>query len=121
MDAEDSELVVRSKGGGLNAFNFIVQRYQSQVLNLSARIIGDRGRAKDVTQQNFTRHTAPLAGSEAAACVPGLCELPPMPAEIPFAGLDNDRSSRWMSLSKARRSSPRPPKPPRRNTPSAAS
>ena len=33
MDAEDSELVVRSKDGGLNAFNFIVQRYQSQVLN----------------------------------------------------------------------------------------
>ena len=43
MDAEDSELVVRSKDGGLNAFNFIVQRYQSQVLNLSARNIGDRG------------------------------------------------------------------------------
>ena len=53
MDAEDSELVVRSKDGGLNAFNFIVQRYQSQVLNLSARIIGDRGRAEDVTQQTF--------------------------------------------------------------------
>ena len=43
MDAEDSELVVRSKHGDLNAFNFIVQRYQSQVLNLSARNIGDRG------------------------------------------------------------------------------
>ena len=53
MDAEDSELVVRSKDGGLNAFNFIVQRYQSQVLNLAARIIGDRGRAEDVTQQTF--------------------------------------------------------------------
>jgi len=53
MDAEDSELVVRSKDGGLNAFNFIVQRYQSQVLNLSARIIGDRGRAEDVTQETF--------------------------------------------------------------------
>ena len=53
MDAEDSELVVRSKDGGLNAFNFIVQRYQSQVLNLSARIIGDRGRAEDVTQQTL--------------------------------------------------------------------
>ena len=53
MDAEDSELVVRSKDGGLNAFNFIVQRYQSQVLNLSARIIEDRGRAEDVTQQTF--------------------------------------------------------------------
>ena len=53
MDAEDSELVVRSKDGDLQAFNFIVQRYQSQVLNLSARIIGDRGRAEDVTQETF--------------------------------------------------------------------
>lgn len=53
MDAEDSELVVRSKDGDLHAFNFIVQRYQSQVLNLSARIIGDRGRAEDVTQETF--------------------------------------------------------------------
>ena len=53
MDAEDSDLVVRSKDGDLNAFNFIVQRYQSQVLNLSARILGDRGRAEDVTQETF--------------------------------------------------------------------
>ena len=53
MDAEDSELIVRSKDGDLQAFNFIVQRYQSQVLNLSARIIGDRGRAEDVTQETF--------------------------------------------------------------------
>ncbi len=53
MDAEDSELVVRSKDGDLHAFDFIVQRYQSQVLNLSARIIGDRGRAEDVTQETF--------------------------------------------------------------------
>ena len=53
MDAEDSGLVVRSKGGDLNAFNSIVQRYQSQVLNLSARILGDRVRAEDVTQETF--------------------------------------------------------------------
>jgi RNA polymerase sigma factor (sigma-70 family) len=53
MDAEDSELVVRSKDGDLNAFNFIVQRYQSQVLNLSARILGDRGHAEDATQETF--------------------------------------------------------------------
>jgi RNA polymerase sigma-70 factor (ECF subfamily) len=53
MDAGDSELVVRSKDGDLNAFNFIVQRYQSQVLNLSARILGDRGRAEDATQETF--------------------------------------------------------------------
>jgi RNA polymerase sigma-70 factor (ECF subfamily) len=53
MDAEDSESVVRTKDGDLNAFNFIVQRYQSQVLNLSARILGDRGRAEDATQETF--------------------------------------------------------------------
>lgn len=53
MDVEHTDLVVRSKGGGLTAFNSIVQRYQPQVLNLSARILGDKGRAEDVTQETF--------------------------------------------------------------------
>lgn len=53
MDSEDAELVARSQGGDLTAFNFIVQRYQAQVLNLSARMLGNRHRAEDVAQETF--------------------------------------------------------------------
>ena len=42
-----------SKQGDLGAFNQIVERYQSQVYNLSARILGDRTAAEDVTQEAF--------------------------------------------------------------------
>ena len=53
MDPEDAELALRSQDGDLTAFNTIVQRYQSQVLNLAARMLGNRARAEDVAQETF--------------------------------------------------------------------
>jgi len=53
MDQEDAQLALRSKEGDLAAFNAIVQRYQSQVLNLAARMLGNRARAEDVAQETF--------------------------------------------------------------------
>lgn len=53
MHQEDAELVSRSKRGDLSRFNLIVERYQSQVLNVSARILGDRSAAEDVAQETF--------------------------------------------------------------------
>ena len=53
MQPDDVDLVARSKGNDLSAFNQIVERYQSQVYNLSARILGDRTAAEDVTQETF--------------------------------------------------------------------
>lgn len=53
MQEEDADLVIRSKQGDLFAFNRIVQRYESQVHNVAARIIGDRGAAEDVAQETF--------------------------------------------------------------------
>ena len=53
MQADESELVERSKGRDLSAFNQIVERYQSHVFNLSARILGDRAAAEDVAQETF--------------------------------------------------------------------
>ena len=53
MDPEDAELALRSRDGDLAAFNTIVQRYQSQVLNLAARMLGNRIRAEDVAQETF--------------------------------------------------------------------
>ena len=49
----DADLVARSKRGDLPAFNLIVQRYQSQVYNLAARVLGDRTAAEDIAQETF--------------------------------------------------------------------
>lgn len=62
MESEDADLVERSKGGDLSAFNQIVERYQSQVYNLAARILGDRTAAQDVAQDAFISAYKALAG-----------------------------------------------------------
>ena len=53
MQSDESELVERSKGRDLSAFNQIVEHYQSHVFNLAARILGDRAAAEDVAQETF--------------------------------------------------------------------
>ncbi len=53
MQQEDAELVSRGQRGDLSAFNQIVERYQARVYNLSARILGDRTAAEDITQETF--------------------------------------------------------------------
>ena len=53
MQPDEAELVARSQGHDLSAFNQIVERYQSQVYNLAARILGDRTTAEDVSQETF--------------------------------------------------------------------
>ena len=53
MTPDDDELVRRSQDGDIAAFNIIVERYQSYVLNLSARILGNRSLAEDVAQETF--------------------------------------------------------------------
>ena len=62
MESEDADLVERSRGGDLSAFNQIVERYQSQVYNLAARILGDRTAAQDVAQDAFISAYKALAG-----------------------------------------------------------
>ena len=62
MEPEDADLVERSRGGNLSAFNQIVERYQSQVYNLAARILGDRTAAQDVAQDAFISAYKALAG-----------------------------------------------------------
>ena len=53
MQQTDAELVDRSQSGDLFAFNQIVERYQSHVYNLAARILGDRASAEDISQETF--------------------------------------------------------------------
>ena len=42
-----------ARGGDLCAFNRIVTRYQNQVVNLAARMLGSRAQAEDVAQDTF--------------------------------------------------------------------
>ena len=53
MQTEDAQLVRLTREGDLAAFNAIVERYQSHVFNLSARILGNRTTAEDATQDTF--------------------------------------------------------------------
>ncbi|MXY44112.1 MAG: sigma-70 family RNA polymerase sigma factor [Dehalococcoidia bacterium] len=55
MQPDEPQLVDRSRDGDLSAFNAIVERYQSQVYNVSARILGDRHLAEDVAQETFIK------------------------------------------------------------------
>ena len=53
MELDDAKLVARSQDGDLAAFNGIVERYQTQVYNVAARILGNRTSAEDVAQETF--------------------------------------------------------------------
>ena len=53
MNTGDLELIRRSKEGDLDAFNEIVARYQRQVFNTAARILGGTSHADDATQETF--------------------------------------------------------------------
>ena len=55
MQPDEPQLVDRSRDSDLSAFNAIVERYQSQVYNVSARILGDRHLAEDVAQETFIK------------------------------------------------------------------
>jgi len=50
---EEEELVKCSKGGDLDCFNQLVERYQRQVYNLCLRMLGNTHDAEDVTQGAF--------------------------------------------------------------------
>jgi RNA polymerase sigma-70 factor (ECF subfamily) len=53
MQLEDIELVKRSQNGDLGAFNMIVERYQTQVFNVAARLLGNPTSAEDAAQETF--------------------------------------------------------------------
>ena len=53
MCVDDAELVHRTQGGDLEAFNAIVVRYQSQVVNVAARVLGSRAGGEDAAQEAF--------------------------------------------------------------------
>src|SRR5581483_11877211 len=52
---EDSELVTAFLGGEERAFQALVERYQTRLLNFIYRTIGDRERGEDLVQEVFIR------------------------------------------------------------------
>jgi RNA polymerase sigma-70 factor (ECF subfamily) len=52
---DDSEVVAAFLGGEERAFQELVQRYQTRLLNFVYRTIGDRERAEDLVQEVFIR------------------------------------------------------------------
>ncbi|MGD8394372.1 MAG: sigma-70 family RNA polymerase sigma factor [Candidatus Eiseniibacteriota bacterium] len=51
----DEEVMVRCARGSEPAFEILVERYQSRVINLITRFIGDYDRAEDIAQEVFIR------------------------------------------------------------------
>lgn len=53
--ASDRDLVLRTRGGEVDAFGEIVRRYQASVFNVCYRLLGERGEAEDQAQEAFLR------------------------------------------------------------------
>jgi RNA polymerase sigma-70 factor (ECF subfamily) len=54
-EASDRELVQRTRGGDVNAFGELVQRYQASVFGVCYRLLGDSKEAEDLAQEAFLR------------------------------------------------------------------
>lgn len=59
--ATDSELVRRSRAGDLAAFEDLYRRHVDKVFGLCLRMVADRARAEDLTQEAFVRAWRKLA------------------------------------------------------------
>lgn len=51
----DRELVARSRGGDVGAFDLLVRRYEKQVYNTAYRLSGSYDDASDISQEAFVR------------------------------------------------------------------
>lgn len=54
-DSSDRALVLRVRGGDLEAFGELVQRYQTSVYNVCYRLLSDTAAAEDQAQEAFIR------------------------------------------------------------------
>ena len=51
----DAELVARVKAGDKGAFDILVQKYQSKVINLVGRYVSDQAECQDIAQDAFVK------------------------------------------------------------------
>lgn len=54
-EASDRLLVQRTRGGDVNAFGELVQRYQASVFGVCYRLLGEAAEAEDLAQEAFLR------------------------------------------------------------------
>src|SRR3990170_9082348 len=64
-EASDRLLVQRTRGGDVNAFGELVQRYQTSVFSVCSRLLGDSAEAEDLAQEAFLRAFRRLASFDA--------------------------------------------------------
>ncbi len=50
---DEAELVARSRQQDAEAFGLLMQRHAAEILNLAARMVGDRAEAEDIVQETF--------------------------------------------------------------------
>ena len=55
MRESDGELMARCKNGDMSAFDLIVRRYKTPLVNFAYRFTGDREAAEDLAQETFIR------------------------------------------------------------------
>lgn len=55
QELDDNQLVTAFLGGATRAFDLLVERYQTRLLNFVYRTVGDRERAEDLVQEVFIR------------------------------------------------------------------
>lgn len=55
QELDDNQLVTVFLGGTTRAFDLLVERYQTRLLNFVYRTVGDRERAEDLVQEAFIR------------------------------------------------------------------
>lgn len=53
LSTDEAALIARAQGGDLNAFNILVERYQTAVYNICLRMLGAPQPAEDATQEAF--------------------------------------------------------------------
>jgi RNA polymerase sigma-70 factor (ECF subfamily) len=61
-ELSDTDLVLRAKGGDLDAFESLTSRYEQRVYALAFRMLRQQQDAQDVTQQTFLSAAEHLAG-----------------------------------------------------------
>jgi len=63
-EAEDSDLVARTKRGRIEAYNVLVSRWERRVFNYLVRLVGNREDAMDLSQEVFLKAYQNLARLE---------------------------------------------------------
>jgi RNA polymerase sigma-70 factor (ECF subfamily) len=97
--ASSEELMVRIAEGDEDAFEILVNRHQTSVLNLIYRFIGDRTQAKDLAQEVFIRVWRAAKNYEPKAKF--TTWIYRITANLCFNELKSARSKKWFSFNRS--------------------